>query len=310
MPTQLALTIPFFGLIAIGYACGKFQKIPLDGMRWLNFFLIYVSLPALFFQLLSKTPIDQLGQWGFIASTSSSTIIVFCISFIAGYFFSRRSIGEATIQGVLGAYSNIGYMGPGLTLATLGSAAAVPTALVFCFDNALIFTLVPLLTAFAARTHESGWQIFMNILKRIFLHPFIIATIAGVGFAALHLQMPEPIDRLFEFAKNAAAPCALFAMGVTLALTPFEGFSKDVAFHLCIKMLLHPLLVFLILTNSGTYDPLWVKTAVLMASLPPALNVYILAQNSGFYVGKAASGVLIGTVLSLITVNVVLMYLI
>ncbi len=304
---QLALTIPFFALIAVGYVCGRTQKITLEGMRWLNFFLIYVALPALFFQLLSKTPIEQLGQWNFIASTTFATACVFVISFTAGWWFSRKSIGEAAIAGVLGAYSNIGYMGPGLTMAAFGAASAVPTALVFCFDNALIFTLTPLLTALASHHAQKG--LALTIAKRIILHPFILATLAGVGAAAFHIVLPTPIDKTLELAKNAAAPCALFAMGVTLALTPFKGFSAEVGFHLCVKMILHPILVYSILKTTGNYDPIWIKTAVLMAALPPALNVYILAQNAGFFVGKAASGVLIGTIISLVSVNVVLFLL-
>ena len=54
---------------------------------------------------------------------------------------------EATIAGLAGGYGNIGYMGPGLALATLGSQAAAPVALIFCFDSILLFSLVPLLMA-------------------------------------------------------------------------------------------------------------------------------------------------------------------
>ena len=59
------------------------------------------------------------------------------------------NIAEATIAGLAGGYGNIGFMGPGLALATLGQAAAVPVALIFCFDNIILFTLVPVLMALA-----------------------------------------------------------------------------------------------------------------------------------------------------------------
>ena len=52
----LNLAIPYFGLIFIGFACGKARGLPEQGLAWMNFFLLYVSLPALLFGIMSKTP--------------------------------------------------------------------------------------------------------------------------------------------------------------------------------------------------------------------------------------------------------------
>ena len=53
------------------------------------------------------------------------------------------------MQGVAGAYSNIGYMGPPLILSAFGPAASAPVVLIFVFDNLLLFSLVPFLMAVA-----------------------------------------------------------------------------------------------------------------------------------------------------------------
>ena len=58
----LNLALPYFGLIFIGYACGKYKKLPEAGLEWMNFFLLYVSLPALFFRTLAKTPLEELPK--------------------------------------------------------------------------------------------------------------------------------------------------------------------------------------------------------------------------------------------------------
>ena len=50
------LVLPFFGLILLGYIAARITKQPQEAMGWLNTFIIYVSLPALFFKLLSRTP--------------------------------------------------------------------------------------------------------------------------------------------------------------------------------------------------------------------------------------------------------------
>ncbi|MEJ1159060.1 AEC family transporter [Prosthecomicrobium sp. N25] len=305
MNEVLSLALPFFGLIFIGFGCGKVNKIPPEGLAWLNFFIIYVSLPALFFQLLSKTPIEQLANWGYVAATSFATYSALTFGFLIGILMTGR-IREATIVAVGSAYSNIGYMGPGLTLAALGPEATVPTALIFCFDTVVLFVLIPLFMAFGGSDRESVGAMALRILKGIFLHPFVISTIVGVGAAAIGFRPPAFIDKILSYLMQASAPCALFALGVTVAQRPLRQVPIELAPVLLIKLVLHPLFVWLLLGWIGGFDPVWVMTATLMASLPPALNVFVIARQYDVYVERASSTVLIGTVLSVFTVTMVL----
>jgi malonate transporter len=153
MADILALVAPFFGLIFLGYFSGSLAKLPESGLAWLNFFIIYLALPALFFDLLSSTPLDQLEGWSFIVVTTLCAFVVYVLAAVVAVL-RGRDLSEAAMQGVAGSYSNIGYMGPGLTLSVLGSPAAVPTALIFCFDNALQFILTPILMAMSGTSRE------------------------------------------------------------------------------------------------------------------------------------------------------------
>ena len=75
---------------------------------------------------------------------------------------------------------------------------------------------------------------------------------------------------------------------------------------LAIKLVIHPALVWLVLSLVGGFEPVWVATAVLMASLPPALNAFIMAKQYDTYVAGASGGVLVGTVVSVATVTAML----
>ena len=135
----------------------------------------------------------------------------------------RRKLAEAAIAALAGAYGNIGYMGPGLALATLGAQAAAPVALIFCFETLLFFSLLPLLMALARPTYRGAARVIFDVARKILLHPFMVATALGVASAALHIEPPVALDRLLQFLQNASAPCALFTLGVTVALRPFSG---------------------------------------------------------------------------------------
>ncbi|HPQ96559.1 MAG: AEC family transporter [Thiothrix sp.] len=303
----LNLSLPLFGLVLLGWLAARWKDIPEQGLAWMQFFIIYVSLPALFFQLLRRTPVEQLAQFTFITATTGATLLVFTLAFCYGRYIQRNDIPTSTLQGVAGSYSNIGYMGPALTLAALGEAAVIPTALIFCFDNALLFTLTPLLVALGHQ-RRGGTQenLLQTLVRRVILHPFILATLAGVIAAWLQLELPVALEQILNSLKNAAAPCALFAMGVVVARQQASVRSQDVWVLLFIKMALHPLLVFGLLHLLGVTDPVWVRTAVLMAALPPALNIFVLAQQYGVYVHRASSIVLIGTLIAAVSVTALL----
>jgi malonate transporter len=62
-----------------------------------------------------------------------------------------------------------------------------------------------------------------------------------------------------------------------------------------------------LLSWAGDYDPIWVYTAILMASLPPALNVFVMARQYDVWVQRASSMVLVGTLVSIPTLTLMIL---
>ena len=114
------LALPFFGLIFLGLLCGKLKQIPETGLAWMNFFLIYVSLPCLFYRVLAQTPLEQLNNPPFIVGTTLATGTMFALSFAVGWLF-RRHMGEATIAGPVGRLRQYRLHGAGARARHLGA---------------------------------------------------------------------------------------------------------------------------------------------------------------------------------------------
>lgn len=295
------LALPFFGLIFIGFACGRFKQIPDTALGWMNFFIVYVALPALFYRILAQTPFEQLAQVHFILATTLSTGWAFAISFAIVMLVRRGDIGQSTIGALAGSYGNIGYMGPGLALSTLGPDAAAPVALIFCFDTLLLFSLVPFLMTLTGSQPVSLGATARVALTRIITNPLVIASALGALSAAFHFQPPIALERLMQFLQNAAAPCALFTLGVTVALRPLQKMPWEVPYLIGVKLVIHPLLMFFLLSVMGSFDQTWIYAAILMAALPPALNVFVFARQYDVWVEQASSAVLVGTLVSVLT---------
>jgi len=300
------LVLPFFGLILLGYIAARITKQPHEAMGWLNTFIIYVSLPALFFKLLSRTPIEQLARWDYVLTSMVVTYTVFALVFAASILLRRAPIAEATVQGLAGAYGNIGYMGPGIAILAFGEPAAVPVALIFCFENIMHFTIAPMMMALAGGDRRTPGALVLEVVRKIAFHPFILATAIGVGAAWLEFVPPLPVGRMIDYLAQAAAPCALFAMGVTLALRPLKRVPVELGYIVPMKLIAHPVMMYLGLSAVGNFEPVWVYTAVLLASLPTATNVFVIAQQYSVWVERASATVLVTTVSSVGTVSVLL----
>lgn len=297
------LVLPFFGLIFLGFFVARITRQPVEALGWMNTFIVYIALPALFFQLLAKTPFERLTEWNFILGALLATYFIFALMFAGSMVIGRGGIAESTIKGLAAAYGNIGYMGPGLALLVFGPEAAVPVALIFCFENIVHFAMAPMMMALSGGEKRPPLQLALGVVRKIALHPFIIATAAGVLAAYLQLRPPLPLERLLDYLSAAAAPCALFAMGVTLALRPLKRVPRELGPIAFLKLILHPLACYVVLSWIGDFSDVWLFSAVLLAALPTATNVFVLAQQYHVWVERASASILLTTCISVATVT-------
>jgi malonate transporter len=300
------IALPFFGLVVLGYGVGRWRKVPAEGLAWINLFVFYLALPAWFFQLVAAEAGSAFIPWSFVTITVFGTYCTFAIAFSIAALANRGNVPVSTIQGLVGAYANGGYMGPGLTVAALGTAAAVPTALIFSVESVMFSMLVPLMMALGGTDRTSLGTVLGKAARTILLHPFILATVAGFAVSAARIDIPGPVDGLLTLLRSAAIPCALFALGVGLTYRRPHGLSADVPALVAIKLLIHPLIVYLLLGWIGRFEEEWVYTAVLMAALPPAANVFVFARQYRVYADEASAAILVGTAASVLTVTGVL----
>lgn len=304
MSEVATVVLPFFGLIAFGFGAARLMRLPGQGVSGLNLFVYYFAMPAWFFHHVAATPFRELEHWSFLVATAFATYCAFAIAFSLGALINRGNVPEATIEGLAGSYANVGYMAPALIVAALGPPAGAATALVFAFDHAMLFVIVPLMMALGGTVRTNGSTMGRDIVRRVFLHPFVLAAAAGVAFSLVEVGLPGPLDGVVGALSAAAAPVALFAVGASLAQKRLGRPTVEMPGILLVKLVLHPLIVWLLLSWIGGYDRLWVYAAVLMAALPPAANVLAIAQRYDAYRDRAVTVILVGTAASVVTVTI------
>ena len=120
--------------------------------------------------------------------------------------------------------------------------------------------------------------------------------------------MVPAIDRTLSIVAASATAVALIALGVSLNVTSIKKQKSVLLFITVIKLIVHPILIFFIFQFQTDIDPMWVKTAIVCASLPVAANVFVLANYYRTFESESAAAITTTTIVSSITVTIVLLY--
>ena len=300
----LTLTIPFFGVIALGAfsrAIGFFEE---DMGVKLARFAFYFILPPFFFLAITSAPVDKLMNIGFILRYETATFLVLVGSGIASrYLFRLRGI-ERGLFGLNAAYPNVGYIGFPLCLMAFGNEAALPLAMILAIDTIVLLVL----TACFISTGEDGAFLasLRHTAKQLVKNPLILSAFIAIGWAYAELPVPVLADKFMTMLAGAAAPSALFALGITLWGSDIKGAKAELGFLVWVKLLIHPALIAVLFIAIPGMDKIWIQTAILSASLPIAANVFAMSQYYGIYTQRTASAIMLSTVIASITTPAVL----
>lgn len=305
MDILLNVSLPFFGLIGVGYAAARFRVLSDAAAAGLNAFAFRFALPAMLFMKMSDTSIGEGFDWNFIVAYSGGGLASFAVCVLLGRLLFRPTLGESGIQGIGAAFGNVGYLGLPIVLAVFGDAVLLPAVMVIVFDHIL---LLPLATAFiqaGAEGHASPRRILVSVASAVARNPLIVSTVIGIGWGTLGLGLPKPLQVFGNLLSSAAAPCALFALGATLVGRPLAAGLPELGLISACKLLLHPALAWAI-ASALSVDPLLTAVATVEASLPIAANVFVMARAYDVYVERASSAILFSTLCGVVTVSALL----
>jgi malonate transporter len=318
----LLVTFPFFALVLCGYIAAWRRMLPLEAIGGLNSFVLYFALPCLLFRFGASTPIAQLLDGAAIAVYLVCALVL--VGFVVAASMNRR-IGwnDASFGALVAAFPNTGFMGVPLLVALLGAAAAGPAILTILVDLLVTSSLCIALSRLDGGAAGTGGRpagptarvAAKNALKGVALNPMPWAILLGGVASALQLEPIKPVAQTVALLADAASPVALFTIGAVLArsqLMAAQRVGARVAMPLrdyvpvaAIKLLVHPLLVLVVGTAAISLglplDKFALKVMVLVAALPSASNVSVLAERFGADTGRIARIILLTTAAAFLT---------
>jgi malonate transporter len=298
--------LPFFALIFCGYGAGRLRLLDETAAAGVNTFVFFFALPAFLFGLMSSSPIGEVVNGPFIGAYVTASLSVFILAALVGRRLFRIGRAEAAVQGLAAVLANTGYMGIPLISAVFGKEAAVPIVVGLTLDGILIIPLGIVLIESSKDEADSLAATALSTFLALARNPLILSIFAGLAASAIRLDTPTPLDNFLDLLGGTAGPCALFALGATLASRKVAGGLAEVSY---MKLAVHPAALFLTTTLIFDVQALWATAALLGAALPIAANVFIVARQYDVYVVRTSSAILVSTAVSIVSVSALLLVL-
>ena len=305
MLSVLLVTVPFFALVLCGYLAARGGVLPQAAIPGLNTFVLYFALPCLLYRFGASTPVAQL------LDASVLGLYVLCALIMVAFTIAvtrNRRIGwnDASFGALVTAFPNTGYMGVPLLVALLGAQAAGPAIVTIVVDLLVTSSLCIALSRLDSADSHGAGVAARKALRGVALNPMPWAIVLGGLSSGLGLSLAAPLMQTLGLLADAASPVALFTIGAVLARAPATSTAamplRDYVPLVFIKLVMHPLLVGLLglgaIQLGLPLDPFALTVLVLVAALPSASNVSLLAERFGADNGRIARIILLSTVLA------------
>ncbi|HKK37236.1 MAG TPA: AEC family transporter [Paracoccaceae bacterium] len=302
MPSVLAVTLPFFALILCGWTARAAGVIDAAAPRALNAFVLYFALPALLIRTLAGLPLEALAVPGFLAAWVLVSLAMFALVAVAARAL-RQSPKAAIMQAAAAVHGNVGYLGVSLVLAVLGPSATAAVSMAVVLDFLVIVPLVIALTELVGRRDAAPLAALAAAGRSAVANPFVISILAGLALAALGLPPTGMLDEVLRILGQAAVPAALFAIGATLHGQPLRAAGPELAAIALLKLVVHPILIVLVMADLFDVPQALIGPAALLAALPVANNVFVLATRYEARPGVVSASILATTAMALVTFN-------
>ena len=265
----------------------------------INKFVMFVCMPALCIEFLALAHVESF-DFVLLFGYFLSEVILFSLGvFISKYIF-RLLNSEALLIGLALALTNHVLFVLPIAEELFEEAKTLTIISIITMDGLVIFSL----TLIAMDILSNSDQPLSVTIKAIFTNPPLVGIVIGLVVSLNNLELPRGIMFFLEKLGGTATPALLFSLGIMLSYQKKITPTKLIVSMSSLKLIIHPLLAWLIITLLfGGHYPEVHSTALMVAAAPSGVMAYMLAVNYNVSVDRISPIILYTSIGSLITVS-------
>jgi malonate transporter len=296
------IVFPVFAIAFGGYLAAYKRIVSARDTDGILRFVFYIALPIVLFTSLAHMELPSQINWKFFLSYYLVVVVIYAIGILVSRHYFSASLKEQGILGLGASYSNLVLVGLPIISAGFGDQGLLPLFMLVSIHSATLFFIA---TVFMERENgeitTTAGQIFMLTIKNLVRNPIIISLALGFAFNILKIPLAKLIDDTLGLVSKAAMPCALFVLGASLNQYKLTGHFVESLTMVGLKIVVQPFLVWILAFPVFHLDPLWGGVAVLSAGMPLGINTFVFAQKYQSGVAVISTGILLSSVLAILS---------
>lgn len=294
--------LPVFLLVVLGALLKRWRQIDRDmwnGLEQLGFFVLF---PCLLFTTLARAEFSNVAAGNIAVSSIGSVTFIALMLAVAWPLFRMADVSAASYTSVFqtstrwNAFIALAIAEKLYDPQSLALIALVATLIIIPLNLYNIGILV---------WFGGGTRSLKTFAQKILTNPMIIGSVLGVGVNLLGIRIYEPLMQSAEFVADTSLGLGLIMVGAGLKLADALKPRPLAILPVLLK------LVFMPLVMTGAAYALGLRGEPLMtiamgASVPTAMNGYVLAKQMGGDAPLYAAVATLQTVASFFTIPMVL----
>ncbi len=300
MSDLTSVILPVFLVLGFGYLAvwrGWFSDAGVDGlMKFSQGF----AIPCLLFRAIATLDLGQTFDVALLLSFYAGATAGFAAGLLGARFLFNRTWEDSVAIGFVGLFSNSVLLGLPIAERAYGAGslegnyAIIAVHAPFCYGIGITAMELVRAKGTALRTLP------FKVAKAMFSNALVIGILLGFAVNLGGIPLPAVFTDAVDLMVRAALPAALFGLGGVLVRYRPEGDMRVILYICAVSLIVHPAVVFgLGYRFDLTTDAL--RSAVVTAAMAPGVNAFLFANMYGAAKRVAASAVLIGTALTMLT---------
>ncbi|PHI13510.1 AEC family transporter [Fusobacterium polymorphum] len=283
----LNVVLPIFFIMTLGFFLKKIQMVDENSLNIMNRLVFRVFMSTLLFLNVynigdfSKLSIDNLKLLVY------AFIIIFIIVFLAWLIYMPKVKEKKKLSVLIQGVYRGNFVLFGLATVSLLTIVVIPT-----FNVLAVIIL----------EYYSGREISkLKLLKQVFKNPLIIATLLGISFIILKINIPKPVYKTLSDISKIATPLAFIVLGAELQI---GNMLKNIKYLISVNILRlvgNPLITIGVGKLIG-FQGIELVALLSMSACPTAVASYTMAKEMNADGDLAGEIVATTSILSIFTI--------
>jgi predicted permease len=309
MTALLDVVLPVFLVLGAGYLAvwrGLFSDSGVDGLM---VFTQKFAVPCLLFAAISSLDLGQSFDWRLLLSYYTGSTACFVLGILGARYIFGRSLPDSIAIGFVALFANSVLLGLPIMERAYGAEALVPNYAIISIHAPFCYLLGITTMEITIAQSRTPLRLLTTVAKAVFSNALMIGIMLGFAVNLSGVTLPGVVDEALSLMIRAALPAALFGLGGVLYRYRPEGDAKVIAFVCVLSLIVHPAIAYGMGRAVTGLSADQLRGAVLTAAMAPGVNAYLFANMYGAARRVAASAVLIGTALTVLTASAWLLIL-